>query len=363
MKHTFLAILLFFVCMAVPVAQAEEMRLSVTSPQNVMAVDVVSIPGKFVAKNEISIGSPLQQQMVTAVFVEEGDWVEKGQLLATLESPIQSAGVNQLKAEIDKAAAYIKQQEALSTQSQQELQRLSPLAKSGVISANEFGKAKSEAAAQSALLTASRAELRQLKAQLMREQSQEDKSKIIAPVSGVISERHAMNGTLSDNSVLFKLIENNTLEFEAQAHSSELSRILGNNPVVINLDENRAISGNLRYLSPKIEALTQLGKIRVALADPTKQVRLGETGTMVYRNSPREQLSLPYSAIRTEPNGERFIFIVTDGKVTKQKIHIGKIQQGRVEILSPLKANIDVVTYAQAFLSDDDIVVPVKDKQ
>lgn len=360
MKHIFLAISLFFICLNM---QAEEIRLSVTNPKNVMAVDVVSIPGKFVAKNEISIGSPLQQQMVTAVFVEEGEWVEKGQLLATLESPIQSAGVNQLKAEIDKAAAYIKQQEALSAQSQQELQRLSPLAKTGVISANEFGKAKSEAAAQSALLTASRAELRQLKAQLMREQSQEDKSKIIAPVSGVISERHAMNGTLSDNSLLFKLIENNELEFEAQAHPSELSRIVGSNPVVINLDENQSALGRLRYLSPKIDALTQLGKIRVALTEPTKQVRLGETGTMVYRNSPREQLSLPYSAIRTEPNGERYIFTVTDGKVAKQKIQIGKIQQGRVEVLTPLAPSLDVVAYAQAFLSDDDIIVPVKDSQ
>lgn len=360
MKHIFLAISLFFICLNM---QAEEIRLSVTNPKNVIAVDVVSIPGKFVAKNEISIGSPLQQQMVTAVFVEEGEWVEKGQLLATLESPIQSAGVNQLKAEIDKAAAYIKQQEALSAQSQQELQRLSPLAKTGVISANEFGKAKSEAAAQSALLTASRAELRQLKAQLMREQSQEDKSKIIAPVSGVISERHAMNGTLSDNSLLFKLIENNELEFEAQAHPSELSRIVGSNPVVINLDENQSTLGKLRYLSPKIDALTQLGKIRVVLTEPTKQVRLGETGTMVYRNSPREQLSLPYSAIRTEPNGERYIFTVTDGKVAKQKIQIGKIQQGRVEVLTPLAPSLDVVAYAQAFLSDDDIIVPVKDSQ
>lgn len=360
MKHIFLAISLFFICLNM---QVEEIRLSVTNPKNVMAVDVVSIPGKFVAKNEISIGSPLQQQMVTAVFVEEGEWVEKGQLLATLESPIQSAGVIQLKAEIDKAAAYIKQQEALSTQSQQELQRLSPLAKTGVISANEFGKAKSEAAAQSALLTASRAELRQLKAQLMREQSQEDKSKIIAPVSGVISERHAMNGTLSDNSLLFKLIENNELEFEAQAHPSELSRIVGSNPVVINLDENQSALGKLRYLSPKIDALTQLGKIRVAITEPTKQVRLGETGTMVYRNSPREQLSLPYSAIRTEPNGERYIFTVTDGKVAKQKIQIGKIQQGRVEVLTPLAPSLDVVAYAQAFLSDDDIIVPVKDSQ
>ncbi|WP_247709290.1 hypothetical protein [Morganella morganii] len=45
------------------------------------------------AKNEIAIGSPLQQQTVTAVFAGEGQQMEKNQLLATLESPLQSAAV------------------------------------------------------------------------------------------------------------------------------------------------------------------------------------------------------------------------------------------------------------------------------
>ncbi|WOB99913.1 MULTISPECIES: efflux RND transporter periplasmic adaptor subunit [unclassified Providencia] len=364
MKYTFLAILCSFIMMVAYGVQAEEIRLSVTHPQKIKVADTVSLPGQFVARNEISIGSPLQQQIVTAVFVEEGEWVEKGQLLATLESPIQSAAVQQLKAEIDKAAAYIKQQEALSRQSQSELQRLSPLAKTGVISANDFNKAKSETAAQHALLAASRAELRQLQAQLQREQSQEDKAKIIAPVAGVISERHAMSGTLSDNALLFKLIENNELEFEALAHPSELNRIVGSNPVTIQINDNKAVSGKLRFLAPKIEALTQLGKIRVTLTDPIKSMRLGETGTMRYTNSPREYISLPYSAIRTEPDGQRFIFSVTnDGRVKKQPVQIGKIQHGHVEILSPLTANLDVVTYAQAFLSEDDKVVPVRAPQ
>ena len=363
MRSIFLMIAGLLVLIAPTLACAEAMRLSVTNPQQTMAIDVVNIPGKFVAKNEVSIGSPLQQQRVTAVFVEEGEWVEKGQLLATLESPLQSAAVKQLQAETEKATAYIKQQQALTAQSQKELQRLMPLAKTGVISANEFGKAKSEALSQQALLEASRAELRQLQAQLTREQSQEDKSKIIAPVSGVISERYAMNGTLSDNALLFKLIENNEIEFEAAAHSSELARIRGSNPVVIQLSENKQLLGKLRYLSPKIESLTQLGKMRVALNEAPNSIRIGEIATLVYANSPEEQLTLPYSAIRTETNGERFVFTVTEGVVTKQKVQTGKIQNGRVEILSPLATNLDVVTYAQAFLSQDDIVIAVKDSQ
>jgi len=71
-------------------------------PQIVRSAPVITLPGKFVAKNEIVIGSPLQQQTVTAVFVEEGQPVEKNQLLATLESPLQNASVRQLQAETEK---------------------------------------------------------------------------------------------------------------------------------------------------------------------------------------------------------------------------------------------------------------------
>ena len=92
------------------------------------------------ARNEIAIGSPLQQQTVTAVFAEEGQPVEKNQLLATLESPLQSAAVRQLQAETEKAAAYIRQQSVLAAQSQRDLTRMTKLARSGVISASEFEK-------------------------------------------------------------------------------------------------------------------------------------------------------------------------------------------------------------------------------
>lgn len=82
---------------------------------------------------------------------------------------MQSAAVRQLQAETEKAAAYIRQQSVLAAQSQRDLTRMTKLARSGVISASEFEKAKSDTQAQRALVDAGQAELRQLQAQLARE--------------------------------------------------------------------------------------------------------------------------------------------------------------------------------------------------
>lgn len=183
MKNRILIVTTLFLFSVSPAGLADDVRVSVTHPQIIRSAPVITLPGKFVARNEIAIGSPLQQQTVTAVFAEEGQPVEKNQLLATLESPLQSAAVRQLQAETEKAAAYIRQQSVLAAQSQRDLTRMTKLARSGVISASEFEKAKSDTQAQRALVDAGQAELRQLQAQLAREKSQEDKSKIYAPCS------------------------------------------------------------------------------------------------------------------------------------------------------------------------------------
>ncbi|WP_232373812.1 hypothetical protein H0910_18830 [Providencia alcalifaciens] len=77
-----------------PASLSETVRLNMTSPEQTTYAETFSLPGTFVARNEIAIGSPLQQQMVIDVLVEEGQWVEKNQLLAILESPIQNASVS-----------------------------------------------------------------------------------------------------------------------------------------------------------------------------------------------------------------------------------------------------------------------------
>lgn len=138
MKNRILIVTTLFLSSVSPAGLADDARVSVTHPQTVRSAPVITLPGKFVAKNEIAIGSPLQQQTVTAVFAEEGQQVEKNQLLATLESPLQSAAVRQLQAETEKAAAYIRQQSVLEAQSQRDLTRMTKLARSGVISASEF---------------------------------------------------------------------------------------------------------------------------------------------------------------------------------------------------------------------------------
>ncbi|MFC0308722.1 biotin/lipoyl-binding protein [Gallibacterium trehalosifermentans] len=67
------------------------LKISVIKPQQIDFAKTLKLSGTWVAKEEIAIGTALQDQQVLSVLVEAGDHVKKGQILATLEySNVQS---------------------------------------------------------------------------------------------------------------------------------------------------------------------------------------------------------------------------------------------------------------------------------
>lgn len=57
------------------------------------------------------------------------------------------------------------------------------------------------------------------------------------------------------------------------------------------------------------------------------------------------------------------MFIVKNNKVMQQPVQTGAIDNGQITVLSPLPPDADVVVNAQAFLTDNDTVTPVKAAQ
>ncbi|WP_241770855.1 hypothetical protein [Morganella morganii] len=52
-----------------------------------------------------------------------------------------------------------------------------------------------------------------------------------------------------------------------------------------------------------------------------------------------------------------------NNKVMQQPVQTGAIDNGQIAVLSPLPPDADVVVNAQAFLTDNDTVIPVKAAQ
>ncbi|WP_340609171.1 efflux RND transporter periplasmic adaptor subunit [Xenorhabdus bharatensis] len=335
----------------------EQMYVSTTTIQSVPFVPTVNILGSIVAKNEVVISPTLTQLIITHVLVEEGDHVKQGDVLAMLETPIQDEKVRQASAKLEQSLSLIKQNEAVNSQAQSELKRVKPLISSGVISASEFERYRMEANSALAALNAAKAEYRQLQALLQEEKSQRAKTTILAPNNGVISERVATVGMTTDTNYLFKLITDNQYEFSAEAYITELKKIRVGFPTTITLTEGEKITGKVRYISPKINPVTQIGTIRIALENVSADIRPGDFGYAFFQFKPENINAIPYSAVNITNGNKASVFIVGKKNVVEKKqLNIGRIFGDWIEIKSGLSANDKVVISASPFLQEMDTV-------
>ncbi|MDR0219277.1 MAG: efflux RND transporter periplasmic adaptor subunit [Enterobacteriaceae bacterium] len=353
-------------------ADQEQMRVSTATMQAVPFAPSVKILGAIVARNEIVISPTLTQLVITDVLVEEGDHVKQGDVLATLETPIQDEKVKQAAAKLEQSLALVKQNEAMNNQAQSELKRARPLSSTGVISASEFEKYRMEANSALAALNAAKAEYRQLQAQLQEEKSQRAKTTITAPQAGIISERAATVGMTTDGNHLFKLIANNQYEFSAEAYVADLKQIQAGYPATISLTQGsltegsltegsltggKRITGKVRYVSPKINPVTQIGVIRIALESPPADIKLGDFGYALFKLPSEKINAIPYSAVTITDGNQASVYVVgKNRRVEKKSVNVGRLFDRWIEIKSGLSSQDNVVVSAAPFLQEKDTV-------
>ena len=115
------------------------------------------------------------------------------------------------------------------------------------------------------------------------------------------------------------------------------------------------MSGQVRIPSPTLDAHTRYGLAYVDLP-PASPARPGMFARGRILIGSRRALSLPESALVLR-DGSSFVFaILPDQRVAQRKVTTGRREAGRVEIISGLEADAQVVASGGAFLTDGDLV-------
>ena len=174
----------------------------------------IAVSGSLVGRDEIAIRTPLQDQRIAAVLVEEGDWVRAGQPLATLETDTLDAQLRQAQATLGRARAQVQQQEALNAEAQTQLRRISPLVRSGSVSAQQIDQQQAQARSSAAALAAARAEQEQARAGWRRHRRNATRPRCWRrPTASCPS---ATRGPARGDAPLFKLIRDGLLELDGE---------------------------------------------------------------------------------------------------------------------------------------------------
>lgn len=316
--------------------------------------------GLFVPREEVAVGTTLQDQRIAAVEAEAGDYVTAGQVLMRLDTVKLDIKLRETEARVARARAWLAQQEATQAQAQSSLNRTQRLRSNGAVSEQSYDDKLSALNIAEQSVGVAKAEFTQAEAQLAEAKSERARAVIHAPVSGIISERNARAGALAGSGTLFSLIRDGEIEFAAEVPESEILLMKAGQAAHVTLPDGKIAAGHIRLLSPKIDRQTRLGRAYIAIEGKQISLFSGAFGRADVVFSQSKAILVNDSALlHGREASDASVFVVVGGKAVKKTVKLGLRKNGAVEIRSGLSAGDHIIEKAGPLLRDGETVTPV----
>lgn len=269
------------------------------------------------------------------LLVEEGDRVEAGQMLAQLDT--------------EQLVLEVAQREATVARLRRDLERAQAIFDRQLGTSQDVETANFEYKAQLAQL-----ELSQL---LL------DYATVTAPISGIVTQRLVNQGNMVQaNSVMFTLVDQDSMEAVLNLPQKELSRVAVGQTVKLQVDAwpDLEIPGEIQRVRPQVDTDTGTFRIVAALDNSSRLLQAGMFGRVeiVFGVRP-DALLIEEQALITRDD-RAFVYVVRDNIAVLTFVQPGIRQDGLVEIVSGLQAGDLVITTGQQMLEDGAIVDIVK---
>jgi HlyD family secretion protein len=307
----------------------------------------VSIIGTIGARYDMPIGVEGDAGRVAGIYVEAGDHVKRGQVLARLNVSVLEPQVANLEAALEQARAEQDLADA-------EYRRAEAVGASGALSAEETQRRKSTAATAAAKVKFAQAQLAESKARLAR-------ADIRAPEDGIILTRTAEVGqtAVPGGDPLFRLSKGGEVEMRGQVAEQDLPLLVVGQEVNVRLTGTAKIyPGKIRLLGAIIDPATRLGMARIALT-PDPNLRPGAFARADVTVSNAERAVLPQTAVLTDDRGSYVLIVNAQNKVERRAVRVSGIVHGGVTIAEGLAGTDQVIATAGAFLQEGELVKPV----
>jgi RND family efflux transporter MFP subunit len=331
---------------------------------------VLQATGYVTARRQATVSSQITGTL-TAVLIEEGDHVQKGQVLARLDDNALRAAVNAAQANVQSAQAQITQAQAQLVQVQADEKRQSELAASGMVTRQSAEQALTTVALDAAQLDTRRREADSARAQLAQANVNLDYAVVRAPFSGVITDKAAQVGEIVSplsagggftRTGVGTIVDMDSLEVDVDVNEAYIGQVRADMPAEAVLDAypDWKIPAHVIAIVPTADRGKATVKVRVALEQ--KDVRLvpdiGVRVSFLAQNrapaasaSPRGVL-VPPQAI-TERDGHAAVFVVRDGKALRRRVTPAAGDVGTMKLLpDSVDAGDRVILSPPATLAD-----------
>ena len=287
---------------------------------------------------------------VTRVSAELGQTVRRGQTLAEVYSP-----------ELAEAETRFVAARAALDAHERELRRTEKLVDIGAASRQELERIHAEHTAATTMLQSNRSRLTLLGisdaqvAKLAAGTSVTPTVAISAPLDGVVTARVANIGVNVDPSVpLFTVADLSTVWIVGDLNERDLARVRVGSPVTVTAASSPGATreGKISYIDPQLKLDTRTAQLRVEIANPGGQLRLGMFVDVEVQEEGRggTAVAVPRGAVQMA--GDRAVVYVAGpgqvGQFTERAVETGQTVGDSIQILSGLTPG-DVIVAKGSF--------------
>ena len=334
-------------------ASIEQAVLSVETvlPSQDNIGSTLSADGTINAKDVANVSAKVNGVAIERILVEEGQRVKAGQILAVFDTDAMEQQVLQAEADVAEAEATLANTTA-------DAARVLPLIDIDAISKQEADRYRTAKLQAQASLQAS-------KARLSTQRLSVNNANVVAPVSGIISEKMAEVGMVAGGDPLFTIIKGGILEWRADIDPKLIGEVNVGTPVQVSLPGGDSVMGEVSRIAPTADNNRQI-TIYASLAANAK-VRAGmyQTGEFLLGSSSAQ--TVPNSAIVSN-DGYDYVMLVTNistkdgknghniGRIKQQRVTLGERFGDSIMLTEPLPAESRLVKQGGSFLNDGDLV-------
>lgn len=260
-------------------------------------------------KNNIAPSSPVR---IDKIWVEVGDRVAKGQKVVSMDA----ANLKQTKFQLDNQEI--------------EFKRIDELYKVGGASKSEWDAAKMaldiKKTAYNNLL---------------------ENTTLISPINGVVTARNYDSGDMYSGGDPVLVVEQITpVKLMINVSETFFTQVKKGTPVAVKLDVygDETFEGVISLVYPTIDATTRTFPVEIKLANKDQKVRPGMFARATLNFGTKENVVVPDLAIvKQAGSGDRYVYVYKDGKVSYNKVELGRRMGAEYELISGVPNNSQVV--------------------
>lgn len=278
------------------------------------------------AEQEATVVSKVRG-LINEIYVEEGDEVKAGQVIAKIEDEQYEIEAARAKATLDRL--------------QNEFQRNKELFDKNLIAAETFQNSQYEYESQKAAYDLAMLNL--------------EYTSIKSPISGVVSERFVKRGNMiGTDQQVFRVTDFSPLQAILYVPEHEMAKIRKDQRAELRVDAlpNQTFVGHVERISPVVDAETGTFKVTVFMDETKDMLRPGMFGRVKIVYDTRENTRMiPKSAVMSEDLAQS-VYVVRDSLAFKKQIQTGYTNGLNVEVIDGLEDGEIVVTIGQGSLQD-----------